>query len=338
MLIRDLIKNIFKRIESSVNNEKNERLASLNTKADKSTTYTKTETDNLLNTKQPTIDSANKLSSDLVDTNGTDNLFVTQNDIDYWNSKSDFDGYYDSLYDKPFIPTSTSDLSNDSGYVDIYTESLHYYYRATQVDDLLYAIEEKIPSEASASNQLADKEYVNDQVNSVSAYYITKNAQGDAFATKSELINASTYYSGGEVRTPTRNDYAIVLDDETHNDECTRYSYQNQWEYQYTVNESPMTQAQLNALNSGITSSKVSTYDGYASSKQDTINDLATIRSGASLGATAVQPEAGKGLFSGNYNDLTNKPTIVTYSAGTGIDITNGVISLDIANGDSEGF
>ena len=44
--------------------------------------------------------------------------------------------------------------------------------------------------------------------------------------------------------------------------------------------------------------------------KQDIINDLATIRSGAALGATAVQPEAGKGLFSGSYNDLTDKPAI----------------------------
>ena len=40
------------------------------------------------------------------------------------------------------------------------------------------------------------------------------------------------------------------------------------------------------------------------------ITDLATIRSGASKGATAVQPEAGKGLFSGSYNDLTDKPAI----------------------------
>ena len=44
--------------------------------------------------------------------------------------------------------------------------------------------------------------------------------------------------------------------------------------------------------------------------KQDIITDLATIRSGASKGATAVQPEAGKGLFSGSYNDLTDKPAI----------------------------
>lgn len=45
--------------------------------------------------------------------------------------------------------------------------------------------------------------------------------------------------------------------------------------------------------------------------KQDKISDLDSIRSGAEAGATAVQPEAGKGLFSGSYNDLTNKPTSV---------------------------
>ena len=236
----------------------------LDLKADKATTYTKTETDTLLDGKVDKI-------------------------VGKGLSTNDFtDAYKDKV---------------DSNQTSITT------------------IEEKIPSEASASNQLADKEYVNDQVNSVSAYYITKNAQGEAFATKSELTSASTYYSGGEVRTPTRNDYAIVLDDETHNDECTRYSYQNQWEYQYTVNESPMTQAQLDALNSGITSSKVSTYDGYASSKQDTLvsgTNIKTINNTSLLG-------------SGNI-------TTPTYTAGTGIDITNGVISLDIANGDSEGF
>lgn len=49
---------------------------------------------------------------------------------------------------------------------------------------------------------------------------------------------------------------------------------------------------------------------GALAGKQDTISDLSTIRTGAAAGATAVQPEAGKGLFSGSYNDLTDKPTI----------------------------
>ena len=123
----------------------------------------------------------------------------------------------------------------------------------------------KIPSAATTSNQLADKQFVNDAINSVTAYYITKNAAGDQFATKAELDAATVFYSGWVVRTPTRNDYTIVLDDETHNDEVTRYIYNSGWEYQYTINESPLTQAQLDALNSWITSGKVSSYDSVVS-------------------------------------------------------------------------
>lgn len=45
--------------------------------------------------------------------------------------------------------------------------------------------------------------------------------------------------------------------------------------------------------------------------KQNTITDLDTIRSGASKGATAVQPsELASVAKSGSYNDLSNKPTI----------------------------
>ena len=131
--------------------------------------------------------------------------------------------------------------------------------------DAVYAkvstIDELIPSAATCSNQLADKNYVNDSINSVTAYYITKNAAGDQFATYAELAAATTFYSWGVVRVPTRNDYTIVLDDETHDDEVTRYIYNSGWEYQYTINESPLTQAQLDALNSGITSARVSCYD-----------------------------------------------------------------------------
>jgi len=53
----------------------------------------------------------------------------------------------------------------------------------------------KIPSAASTSNQLADKNYVDDGINSVTAYYITKNAQGDQWATYAELAAATTFYS-----------------------------------------------------------------------------------------------------------------------------------------------
>lgn len=107
----------------------------------------------------------------------------------------------------------------------------------------------------------ADCDYVNNSINSVTAYYITKNAQWDQFATYAELAAATTFYSGWQVRIPTRNDYTIVLADENHDNATTRYIYNSGWEYQYTVNETALTQAQLDALNSGITCSKVDCYD-----------------------------------------------------------------------------
>ena len=140
----------------------------------------------------------------------------------------------------------------------------------TQVEtntENIATINGKIPTQASATNQLADKDYVDNSVNNVSAFYITKNAAGDQFATKAELDSATVFYSGGVVRVPTRNDYCIVASDETHNDARTRYTYQNgQWEFQYEVNERPFTSEEVAAIESGITSDLVNQYSEHVAS------------------------------------------------------------------------
>ena len=66
--------------------------------------------------------------------------------------------------------------------------------------------------------------------------------------------------------------------------------------------------------------------------KQDVISDLATIRSGASAGATAVQPGSLSTVATtGSYTDLTDKPTIpAQLSAGNGISITNNVVTAKV--------
>lgn len=42
---------------------------------------------------------------------------ITQENITSWNNKSEFSGNYNDLTNKPTIPTSTSDLTNDSGFI-----------------------------------------------------------------------------------------------------------------------------------------------------------------------------------------------------------------------------
>lgn len=61
--------------------------------------------------------------------------------------------------------------------------------------------------------------------------------------------------------------------------------------------------------------------------KQDVISDLSTIRSGAALGATAVQPaDLATVATTGDYDDLLNKPTIPTVNDAT-LTITQGGVS-----------
>lgn len=118
----------------------------------------------------------------------------------------------------------------------------------------------------NAATTTAIREYVNSSINAVAAYYITSDAQGDAFATKAALDyateNNQCYYAG-QIRTPTRNDYTIVIADETHSGKTARYTYtENQWAFQYTFNME-FTQAQIDAINSGINAIKVQSYDNH---------------------------------------------------------------------------
>lgn len=158
-------------------------------------------------------------------------------------------------------------------------------------DELAY-IKSVVPSSATPENQLVDKAFVNSTVNNMSAFYITSNAEGAAFATHAALIAATVFYSGGKTRVPTQNDYATVLADETQpkgvdgSYPTTRYVYQTetaggtypdgQWDFQYVVNNTSLTQAQVDAINSGITAEKITQIDNSLSGKVNKSGDTMT--------------------------------------------------------------
>lgn len=159
----------------------------------------------------------------------------------------------------------------------------------TPVENDIDAIEAKIPSAASASNQLADKNFVNSSIATNTATF------------------KGTYNSLAELQAvtgATNNDYGFVIEyDEQGNEYYDRYKYNGTaWVFEYKIESTPFTAEQWAAIQSGITSGDVqklaalptkAQLDALLDAKQDVINDLATIRSGASAGATAYQKPSG---------------------------------------------
>ena len=159
----------------------------------------------------------------------------------------------------------------------------------TPIENDIDAIEAKIPSAASASNQLADKNFVNSSIATNTATF------------------KGTYNSLEELQAvtgATNNDYGFVIEyDQQGNEYYDRYKYNGTaWVFEYKIESTPFTAAQWAAIQSGITSGDVqklaalptkAQLDALLDAKQDVINDLATIRSGASAGATAYQKPSG---------------------------------------------
>lgn len=252
-------------------------------------------------------------------------------------------GSYNDLSNKPTIPAAqvNSDWNSSSGVSEILNKpDLSVYAAASDVT----AIEGKIPSAASTSNQLADKAFVNSSISNMAANYVTSDAQGDNFASHAALL-AGPYYYKGQSYTLTNNDYALVETDEDHSNATTRYMYDGaQWAFQYVVNNAPFTQAQLDAINSTITANKVQDYDLLVSNVQADWNSssglsqilnkpsLATVATTGAYSDLSGTPSLATVATSGDYNDLINKPTItsmpcivVDYS----VTATTGIISVE---------
>ena len=167
------------------------------------------------------------------------------------------------------------------------------------------AIEAKIPAEASAQNQLADKSFVNSSVATNTAtfrgnYNLVNDLHLTVDATRAQIASALS----GAIATADNNDYCFVqipVADATPTviARVERYKFNGQsWTFEYDLNNSGFTQAQWDAINSTITSGLVAKLSALPtnadlttllSGKQDVINDLQTIREGAASGATAYQ-------------------------------------------------
>ena len=178
----------------------------------------------------------------------------------------------------------------------------------SQLQDAVSDINGKIPAAASPQNKLVDQNLMNSSIQTATAIFRgTYNLVTDMHLTTDATRLQIAAALPSVVSQADNNDYAFVqipTADDTPSviDSVERYKFNGtEWAFEYALNNSGFTQAQWNALNSGITSGLVAkllalpTNDALTTlllGKQDVITDLATIRSGAQAGSTAVQPAA----------------------------------------------
>lgn len=124
-------------------------------------------------------------------------------------------------------------------------------------------INKKIPAQASESNQLADKAFVNSSINNIAAVFRGNYpTQVDLLAVAWQTTNPNADYY------VTNNDYAYVESitatsgdswSTLHAGEAWRYLYTigTGWQPQFKVNDSPFTAEQLAAINSGATTENI---------------------------------------------------------------------------------
>lgn len=107
------------------------------------------------------------------------------------------------------------------------------------LDSRVTAVEGKIPAQASAENQLADKAFVNSSISTATATF------RGTFESLEALKAAEA----------DKNDYAFwVHKDEAGNTCYDKYTYTGtEWVFEYRLNNSSFTAAQWAALNSGVT-------------------------------------------------------------------------------------
>ena len=164
----------------------------------------------------------------------------------------------------------------------------------SEIQGKIDTINSKIPNQASSTNQLVDKDFVNSTINSSAAFFkgsFKSKAALDAVQWQTTDSSLATYVSN--------NDYAYIEADETHNNEAWRYIYVkdntvSEWQPQFRVNESPFTQAQLDAINSGATADLINSINSKLT--QDAIVDntgdssiKAISQRAATLGINTVQ-------------------------------------------------
>ena len=123
-------------------------------------------------------------------------------------------------------------------------------------------INDKIPTQATSENQLADKNFVNSSISTNTAEF--KGTYTFTTDLNSSIDNLNSAIEQAGYTAPNENDYCfVVTTDAASNTVYNRYKYTvvnsvGSWSFEYALNNSSFTSPQWESIQSGITSGLVS--------------------------------------------------------------------------------
>ena len=307
--------------------------------------YTKTEANALLLQKvdsatlgnyEKVTDNDNKLAKKAdLDTLQSDYYTKAQVDLQHTNLVKD-------IYNKSEISNLLAVKADKTTLESDYTKLTDHNTLKGKVT----TIESKIPTDASATNQLTSKDYVDNAIKTNAARAISSDKDGNGFASLTAL-KAGPWYNMGISTTPTINDYAVVKKDATHSNNDVRYNYDGAgWVFfqEFSGGGWSPTTTQQNAIDSGITGAKVAqietnkddiekrvkkagdTMTGQLSIELSGTGDLLKMKAGdkgvlfsldSTLGVMGIVPESHPTTgFEVSYNSLKPRTSAVNYQLG----------------------
>ena len=293
-----------------------------------------------LDSKQPMITPSAMVSSDLIDDSGATHKFATADQLIQisTNTTNIARNATNIAVNATNIATNTADIATNTANIatntaDIATNAANITTNANNIaantadiatnTNSISVINGKIPSQASSSNQLADKDFVNSSIaTSTATFRGTFNSLADLEA-----------YTGPK----DDNDYAFVVTvDTAGNTLYNRYKYDGtQWLFEYTLNNSSFTAAEWASIQSGITASgvaQITTNKNDISTINNTLNTFGDIVThDVSEFATAAQgAKADTALQSINSSMVTTALGYTPYNSTNPDGFISGITSSDV--------
>ena len=227
---------------------------------------------------------------------------ITYNDITYWNNKSNFSGSYFDLTNKPTIPTRTSQLTNDSGFITRSVTNLENYTITNNYASVAFSGDYNdlinTPTIPSLTSDLTnDSGYITNTVDDLTNYPLSSSLANVATSGEySDLLNTPSLSN-----VATTGDYNDLLN------RPTLAVVASTGDYDDLIDKPsiPTKTSELDNDSGFITNANIPTKTSDLNNDSgfitNTVDNLTNYPLSSSLATVAT---------SGSYTDLINKPTI----------------------------